>query len=60
MIYKAEDIFENIPDDPNNVILKFPPEVLEKTGWKPGTVLSIIANDGVIEISTCSDKQKVL
>lgn len=56
MIYKAEDIFEDIPGDPNNVILKFPPEILEKTGWEPGTLLSVIAKDGVIEISTCSDK----
>lgn len=56
MIYKAEDIFEDIPGDPNNVILKFPTEILEKTGWEPGTLLSVIAKDGVIEISTCIDK----
>lgn len=56
MNYKVEDIFEDIPGDPDNILMKFPPEILEEMGWEPGTLLSIIVNDGVIKISTCTDK----
>jgi hypothetical protein len=48
--FKVEDIFEDIPGDPDNVILKFPPEVLEHTGWKSGDVLDISFNEGSIVI----------
>lgn len=41
IICKAEDIFEDIPGDPDNVLLKFPPEMLEQTGWKEGDTLNI-------------------
>ena len=50
MIFNAEDIFEEIPGDPDNVILKFPLEVLEKTGWKKGDTLSITLEDGKIVV----------
>lgn len=40
-IFTAEDIFQDIPGDPDNVMLKFPPEVLELTGWKEGDTLDI-------------------
>jgi hypothetical protein len=39
--FKAEDIFEDIKDDPNNVMMNIPPEISEKMGWKPGDVLDI-------------------
>lgn len=39
--YTAEDIFEEIPGDPDNVMMKLPPEVLELMGWKEGDVLDI-------------------
>jgi hypothetical protein len=51
MTFSVEDIFEDIPGDPDNVILKFPPEVLEQTGWKAGDTLTVSAVDGAITIS---------
>lgn len=49
--FKAEDIFEEIDGDPENVMLKFPPEVLAHTGWKEGDVLNIKVEDGAIIVS---------
>jgi hypothetical protein len=51
MTFSVEDIFEDIPGDPDNVLLKFPPEVLEQTGWKAGDTLTVSAVDGAITIS---------
>lgn len=51
LTFKAEEIFEEIPGDPDNVILKFPPELLEKTGWKEGDTLNITVEDGAIVVS---------
>ena len=48
--FNAEDIFEDIPGDPENVILKFPPEVLEATGWKEGDTLDITLENGSIVV----------
>lgn len=39
--YKVEDIFEDDPDNPDNVLMKIPDEISEKMGWKPGDVLKI-------------------
>jgi hypothetical protein len=51
MTFNVEDIFEDIPGDPDNVILKFPPEVLEQTGWQTGDTLIVSVVDGAISIS---------
>ncbi len=51
LTFNAEDIFEEIPGDPDNVMLKFPPELLEQTGWKEGDTLNIKLEDGAIVIS---------
>lgn len=51
LTFKAEEIFEDIPGDPDNVMLKFPPELLEQTGWKEGDTLNIEIEDGAIVIS---------
>lgn len=48
--FNVKDIFEEIPGDPDNVILKFPPEILEKTGWKEGDELEILVEDGVLSV----------
>ncbi len=48
--YNVEDIFEDIPGDPDNVILKFPPELLEQAGWKEGDTLDIQIKDGSITV----------
>lgn len=49
-VYNAEDIFEDITDDPDNVIFKIPPEVLEITGWKEGDTLNITSENESIVI----------
>jgi hypothetical protein len=49
--FNVEDIFEDIPGDDENVILKFPPEILENTGWKEGDTLNIKLENNAIVIS---------
>lgn len=49
--YNYEDIFEEIPDDPENILMKIPDEILQATGWKEGDILNIKAEDGKITIS---------
>jgi hypothetical protein len=49
--YKAEDIFEDIDGDEENVLMNIPPEILERMGWGPGDTLNISVEDGVISIS---------
>jgi bifunctional DNA-binding transcriptional regulator/antitoxin component of YhaV-PrlF toxin-antitoxin module len=44
--YNVDDIFEDIPGDPDNVIMKIPPEILEQSGWKTGDTLLIEAEEG--------------
>jgi hypothetical protein len=51
LTFTAEEIFEEIPGDPDNVILKFPPAILEQTGWKEGDSLDIKLENGSILIT---------
>lgn len=48
--FLAEEIFEDIPGDPDNVIMKIPPEILEHNGWKEGDTLDITIEDGSLVI----------
>lgn len=50
-IFTAEDIFQDIPGDPENVLMKFPDEVLALTGWKEGDTLDIKIEDGKIIVN---------
>lgn len=50
LIFNVEDIFEDIPGDPDNVIMKIPPEILESNGWTTGDTLNIELQDGAIVI----------
>ena len=51
MIYNYEEIFEDIPDDPENCLMRIPPEVLEQIGWKEGDTIHISATEGKITLS---------
>ena len=51
LIFNVEDIFEDIPGDPDNVIMKIPPEILERNGWNTGDTLNVELQDGAIVIS---------
>jgi len=50
-VFTAEDIFQEIPGDPDNVMMKFPDEVLALTGWKEGDTLDIKIEDGKIIVN---------
>jgi hypothetical protein len=51
LTYAVEDLFEDIPGDPDNVIMKLPPEICEAQGWKEGDVLNIKVENGAMIIS---------
>lgn len=49
--YKYEEIFEDIPGDPDNILLKIPPEVCESQGWKEGDTINIKVENGGLVLS---------
>jgi len=44
-IYKAEDIFQDIENDPKNVNMTIPPEIAHAANLKPGDKLKINIGD---------------
>jgi hypothetical protein len=56
--YKVEDIFEDDPDNPDNVLMKIPDEISERMGWQPGDTLKISWEDGVISITKAVNGEK--
>jgi hypothetical protein len=55
-IYKQEEIFEDIPDDPEKVIMKIPDEIAEAAGIKPGDAIKVSWGDqGTIIITKVED-----
>lgn len=49
--YSVDEIFQDIEDDPDNVLMTIPPEIAEQLGWKPGDVLKItVTEEGGISI----------
>lgn len=46
--FKASEIFQEIPDDPDNVIMVIPEELQSELGWKEGDSINIKAEDGSI------------
>ena len=51
LTYKVEELFEDIPGDPDNVIMKLPPEICEAQGWVEGDTLNITVEDGAMVLS---------
>lgn len=49
--FNADEIFEDIPGDTDNVMMKIPPEVLTETGWKEGDVISVKIENGKLVLS---------
>ena len=39
LTFLAEELFHEIPDDPDNVMMTIPPEICEAQGWKEGDTL---------------------
>ena len=59
IVYKAEDIFKEIPDDDKNVLMTIPPEISERMGWKEGDTLHIkVLEDGAISIEKVEDGEE--
>lgn len=52
--YNVDEIFEDIPGDPDHTMLKIPPEIYEKMGWKEGDNIKITAKDGIISLTNLS------
>ena len=59
LVYKAEEIFEDIDGDNENVLMNIPPEVAEKAGFKPGDTLKIEKHPaGGISITKVKDGER--
>ena len=50
MILKSEDIFKEIPDDPEHIMLVIPPEICTALNWEAGTELSVSVTNGELRI----------
>ena len=51
LTYTVEELFEDIPDDPDNVIFKIPPAICEAQGWVEGDTINIHVEDGKMTLS---------
>ena len=49
--YTVDELFSDIPGDSANVLLTFPPEMLESVCWEVGDTLNISTEDDKIIIS---------
>jgi len=49
--YTVEELFEDIEGDPENVIMKLPPEICEAQGWVEGDTINIEVKDGAMILS---------
>ena len=57
--FKAEDIFQDIEGDSENVLMTIPPEIMEAQGWKEGDNLKIEWGDqGSIVISKVEESNE--
>ena len=57
--YKYEDLFSIDPDDPENVILTIPPEIMETKGWHEGTRIHLSVGDqGSLIITDLDELEK--
>lgn len=57
--YKYEDIFQDIPGDPDNTLMTIPPEIYEKMGWDPGDVIKItVLEEGGLALEKVKDAEE--
>jgi hypothetical protein len=49
--YKYEEIFQENPDNPDEVLMTIPEEILEAQGWVEGDKLKIVLSDDNTYIS---------
>lgn len=56
--FNVEEIFEDIPDDPNNVIMNIPKEIREAAGFKEGDPIRVLWGDqGTIKIEKITQEE---
>lgn len=55
LTYNVDDIFQDIENDKEHVLMKIPPEICEDLEWEPGDTLSI----EIIEEVPCISITKV-
>jgi hypothetical protein len=48
--YKVEDIFTDIKDDPDNVLMTIPPEIIKHLGLKVGDSLNVSVENKSIRL----------
>jgi len=51
LTFLVEELFEEIPGDPDNVMFKIPPVICEQQGWKEGDTINIKVQDGAMILS---------
>lgn len=49
--YNYEDIFEDIPGDPDNILMRIPDEILKANGWQVGDTIKISVQNGALILS---------
>ena len=49
--YLVEELFQDIPNDPDNVLFTIPPEICEHMDWYPGDTISIEVTEGKMTLS---------
>lgn len=49
--YTVNELFEDIPGDSENVIMKLPPEICEAQGWVEGDTINITVENGAMVLS---------
>ena len=50
-LYNYEEIFEDIPGDADNILMKIPDEICAAQGWLPGDSLTIKVENGQLVIT---------
>lgn len=51
LTFKVEELFHEIPGDPDNVMMTIPPEICEQQGWKSGDTINIKVEEGKMILS---------
>jgi formylmethanofuran dehydrogenase subunit D len=54
--YTVDELFEDIPDDAENVLFKIPPEICEQLNLNPGDTVNITSEDGCLIIKKHGEK----
>lgn len=58
LVFPAEEIFQDIEGDPDNVNMTIPPEIMEAQGWKEGDTIKVeIGDQGTVVITKVEDNQ---